>query len=204
MKAKSILLLSVLFFLLSCQSKEEQIERLIEDALFRSLFDFSSYEPIETKIDSAFSSIYRDTLIISYAYLVQKELEDIDNYLRNIDRAQSTMEIYFDSRSSSGRLRYNRANQEVEENLSKARESLSIINDYYDLIRERAETFQNDFIGWQAIHRYRTKTRGGHFDIGDNLYIIDPDLEKIIYQESLDDEELRSLRNLIDEALEQD
>jgi len=166
------------------------------------MYDFSSYEPIETKIDSAFSSIYRDSLIIIYAYLAKQETENINECVNNVRQAHSTMEIYFDSRSSSGRLRYDRARREAEENLNKAKESLDYMKSLYGLMRERSDTFKKEFIGWQATHRYRAKTRGGHYALGDNLYIFDYRLDNIIHKEDLDDEEIQSLRKIIDEALD--
>ena len=37
--------------LVGCQSREEKAAELIKQEMFKTLYDFESYEPIETKID---------------------------------------------------------------------------------------------------------------------------------------------------------
>ena len=54
---KILSFLFVFLLLCSCQSREEKVAELIKQEMFKTLYDFESYEPIETKIDSAFTSI---------------------------------------------------------------------------------------------------------------------------------------------------
>jgi hypothetical protein len=69
------------------------------------------------------------------------------------------------------------------------------------LTKEKAENFESTFCGWQAKHKFRCKTKGGSFDLPNYLYLFDTDLKKITYQENMEDEDLKNLRELIDEAL---
>ncbi len=64
MKAKVLPIILIAVIFTACQSKEEKLNKLIKDDLFKTLYDFESYEPIETIIDSAFTSIYRDSTIL--------------------------------------------------------------------------------------------------------------------------------------------
>ena len=45
-------LLSVLFFFTSCKSREDKVAETIKSEMFKNLYDFESYQPIETKIDT--------------------------------------------------------------------------------------------------------------------------------------------------------
>lgn len=57
MKQIIIMALAGIFILTGCKSKEEKALEAIKDEMFKTLYDFESYQPVETKIDSAFLSI---------------------------------------------------------------------------------------------------------------------------------------------------
>ena len=57
-----------------CKSKEDKANELIKDYMFKNLYDFDSYQPIETKIDSAFHTIYNDSSAIHYAFRRSKKV----------------------------------------------------------------------------------------------------------------------------------
>ncbi|HOD62354.1 MAG TPA: hypothetical protein PKG96_09675 [Bacilli bacterium] len=125
---KNSLLLFLVFIILtlvSCQSKEEKAAKLIKEEMYKTLYDFSSYEPIETTIDSAFTSIYRDSTILVYAYLMNEALEKANEYLDNTKDAQSSLEIWAGSYSGYGLSQYNKAKEEFTSNLDKAQEYMN-------------------------------------------------------------------------------
>ena len=64
---KMLIVLFMAALLLSCKSQTDKALKLIDREMFKTLHDYSSYEPIETSVDSAFTSIYRDTVVINYA-----------------------------------------------------------------------------------------------------------------------------------------
>ncbi len=200
------LLSSILFILtlMACQSREEKAAKLIKEEMFKTLYDFSSYEPIETVVDSSFTSIYRDSTILSYAYLINEHLDDVKEYFEKIEDAKSTMEIWAGSYSYYSRSKFNKATEELTSNLGKANELLSKIREIQQQIKERSKYFNPTFCGWQASHKFRCKTKGGNFELPNYLYVFDPDFKKIIYQENLADEERQQLKNIIDESLEVD
>ena len=72
MKTLLFIVASATILLSGCKSKEEKANELIKDDMFKVLYDFASYEPIETNIDSAFTSVYTDSIItrpVSYTHL---------------------------------------------------------------------------------------------------------------------------------------
>jgi hypothetical protein len=187
--------------LVACQSKEEKAAKLIKEEMYKTLYDFSSYEPIETKIDSAFTSIYRDSTILVYAYLMNEALEKATEYIGKTKDAQSSLEIWQGSYSGYGYSQYNKAKEEFTSNFNKAQEFMNELGNLQKLTKEKAKNFQSTFCGWQAKHKFRCKTKGGNFDLPNYLYLFDTDLKKITYQENMDDEDLKKYRELIDEAL---
>lgn len=46
------------FLLISCESREDKIQKAVSQELKGVLYDFESYEPVKTQIDSAFFSPY--------------------------------------------------------------------------------------------------------------------------------------------------
>ena len=75
---KILFLMAITIMLVGCQSREEKAAELIKQEMFKTLYDFESYEPIETKIDSAFTSIYSDTLALLYANKVKDMFDELD------------------------------------------------------------------------------------------------------------------------------
>ena len=201
MKTKILPIILIAFIFTACQSNEKKANKLIKDDLYKSLYDFASYEPVETIIDSAFSSIYRDSTILLYAYQVKAYGDKGHEYLEKMKEAKSTMEIWSDSYSSYGELKFNEAKNEFQENNGNLEKCCKEIEEIYKLIREEANKYPKKFIGWEAKHKFRCKTKGGNPTLANYLYVFDPHFKKIIYSEDTENETLEEVRNIIDEAL---
>lgn len=118
---KILFILLPTFLLVGCKSREEKVAELIKQEMFKTLYDFESYEPVETKIDSAFTSIYTDSVIKSYAYIARSFLDDVQEGLDKVKDAQRTAEIWRDSYSSYGRGKYEEAYNEMREHLDEVK-----------------------------------------------------------------------------------
>lgn len=198
---KRILLFGLIALLfVACKSKEEKANELIKAELYKTLYDFSSYEPIETIIDSAFTSIYSDSTILRYAYRMQACLNLSKEHMEEIKDARSTMDIWGDSYSAYSRRKYNEAKEKYETNLDKATYYLNMINEIMPSIKQEINNFEPSFCGYQAKHKFRCKTKGGNSTFGNYLYIIDEKFEKILSVTDLDDDDEVKIKNLIDEA----
>ncbi|WP_026946161.1 hypothetical protein [Algoriphagus marincola] len=202
---KIFLPLIAILLAIGCKSKEEKANELINAELFKTLYDYESYQPIETIIDSAFTTIYRDSTILNYAIKASASFKLTNEYLQKTQNAKEIMEIWVTSYSSSyGRRKYQEANEEFNEYLNLAEKTIEITTAYRDSIREAVEFFQSEFIGWEAKHKFRCKTKGGNPDIADYVYIFDPEMKEIIYTEDSNDEDLLQLRENIDELISED
>ena len=54
----------------ACASREEKVAEKIKNEMFKNLYDFESYQPIETKIDTLKRDKYGDTLIYDNVLLL--------------------------------------------------------------------------------------------------------------------------------------
>ncbi len=52
-------------------------------------------------------------------------------------------------------------------------------------------------VGWEVLHRFRCKTKGGHSAIADYRYVFDKNLKNILISEDMDDEYSKTLRALM-------
>lgn len=202
---KNITLSFCLFLLIfvSCKSKEEKAAELIKAELYKTLYDFSSYEPIETVVDSAFTTVYRDSIILSYGNTLTELLDKGNECIDKTKEAQPMMEIWGDSYSSYGNSKYYEAKQEFDSNLAIAKENMNKMYVINDSIRERAKGFKRTFCGWEAKHKFRCKTKGGYSDLADYVFLFDHKFKNVIYSEDTADESLIRIRNLIEEVLEE-
>ena len=198
-KILSFLLVSLLLF--GCQSREEKAQELIKQDMFKTLYDFASYEPIETKIDSAFTSIYTDTLALLYANTIKILFENLNDKKAEYKSAKRTMRMWADSSSPLELYEFNEAKRKVDEYIDRVDDTLKEADDTYMKIRERSEKKGRSFIGWEARHKFRCKTRGGNFDIGNYLYVFDKDMKKILRSEDLDNKDNLQLIEIIREVL---
>lgn len=201
MKNRPFLFILCSLALVSCQSKEEKAAELIKEEMFKTLYDFSSYEPIETVVDSAFTSIYRDPLVLGYARLMSDYLEVANGYIAKTEDAQAALDEWNNNYSRAGLSKYKMAMEEFNLNLDKAQENMNRYLEMQKRTQIRAENFEKTFLGWQAKHKFRYKTKEGRFDLPTYLYLFDSDLTKITDQENIDDEERIKLKTIIDEAL---
>lgn len=200
MKKLLLLLAITSIFFAGCKSKEEKAQEAIKKEMFKTLYDFESYEPIETKVDSSFYSIYTDTTILKYGYVIASFLKDVDNALEKAKDARNTMEIWGDSYSSYSSRKYEEAKEEWNSNMAQAKLYIKVIESVSDTIRSLAKNKNNTFNGWKVTHKFRCKTKGGNSTIGNYIYIFDKDMENIIYQEDTEDEDLNKAKKLIKEA----
>lgn len=127
---KILFLATVVLVMTGCKSREEKAAELIKQEMFKTLYDFESYEPIEIKIDSAFTSIYTDTLALMYANEVKIMFDELEKEEAEYESAKSAMEIWSDSYSSLGAYKYNEAKRKVNNYIEKINKTLKKMMKY--------------------------------------------------------------------------
>lgn len=197
-------ILFIMILCVSCKSKEEKALELINDYMFSTLYDYESYQPIETSIDSAFLSPYTDSICIAQALMAVYADEKADEYEETANSAKMSMDIWEDSYSSYGRTQFKKALSEYKDAANSRLDMLYTALECSVHIYERADTLSCDFCGWKVSHKFRCKTKGGNPSIGDYTFIVDPKFTKIISSFDDDDDDIVSMRTVIERALEAD
>lgn len=195
MKAKvQFLIMGIIsiVMLISCQSKEEKAAELIKNKLSKTLYDFESYQPIETTVTEAKMTMFNDSVCWKKAATLAYGVKEASEYMRKADKAEAYMNIwgkpsYYSSSYSDNQ--YYKYMEECGENLKKVANALEVCKSIADQLKEQiAKLDTAKVIGWEAIHRFRCRTRGGNSTIGNYRYVLDKDFKTIILQEDMDEE----------------
>lgn len=194
---KCIILLTIIatLCLTSCKSNEEKANELIRAELSKTLYNFDSYQPIETIVQEARNTAFNNEECWGYAMAANSFLNDAWEYLEKSKNAQEYMEIYgpptYYSSSSSDR-KYYEYKKEAKEHLETAQLNIDRSKaavDSIKYIKAKLDTMQ--IIGWEVVHKFRCKTKGGYATIGNYKYVIDKNFEKILFHIDVDDEEYK-------------
>lgn len=203
--------LSILLFLVialalsSCQSKEEKAAELIKNELSKTLYDFQSYEPIETTVNEAKLTVYNDSSCFQLALAIAYSMEQGSKAAEEAKDASDRMDIwgpptYYSSSYSD--KQYYKYRDEAKDKYAEALASYAIVKTLGVNLEDSIKALEeNRVIGWEVRHRFRCKTKGGQNTIGDYRYILDPKMKTVFFREDMDDQDYRNARNVISEAL---
>lgn len=204
-KTRSIIvaILAIGLLVISCKSNEEKANELIKDYMYKSLYDYDSYQSIETKIEKAYVSPYYDESIIGIASLVVAGMEKEQKYMEEVNNARRTAEIWMDSYSSYGREKTKEALAEAKEGMRQVALNLQVICKLLVTLKEKIDNLDTEKRqGWKVTHTFRCKTRGGHSDLGTYVFIMDEKFKSILYNEDINDESLKKAKSTIDHVRE--
>ena len=208
---KKVLFFLVAVCLLSCNSNkdttisnEDKIANLIKDDMFKTLYDFESYQSIETsKIDSAYTTIYQDSIIRAngkFLVAITEIMEEINN--TKLVEIQATIAAWGDNYSDYARNKVSQAQEEYYNLLVKVAGYAELVLYAQNEIIEAYNNFTPRFIGWTVTHKFRCKTKGGTFDLGKYKYVFDENFEKIIYSEDTESKQNEKINHMIDEIID--
>lgn len=206
MKVKVSFLIVALFTILfsSCESNEEKAANLIKSELSKTLYDFESYEPIETIVTEAYNTVYNDSTCFGLAMAIAFSMEKASKAMEESKKASERMDIwgppsYYSSSYSD--KKYYKYRDEAKEKASEAFAAYVFVKSLSSVLEDSIKALDDSkVIGWEAKHRFRCKTKGGQNTIGDFRYIISPDFKTIIFREDMDDDDYSQAREVIEEA----
>ena len=202
MKKFCLIFISIIL-LSSCENRDKKIQNAVSQELRGVLCDFESYEPIKTKVDSAFFSPYIDPEVKDLMYSMVKAMHQLEEAKREYNYALSSIAFWEIPYSS------NYSRQQIKEAISKRDAAkLNIVNNQANLISlikalytriKEDETSENIFSGWFVTQRYRYKTEGGSPSFGDDVFVFNKDITECVFYMSFEDYE--ALISLVDELL---
>ena len=198
-KTFNYLVISLIAILLvSCQSKEEKAAEYIKNELSKTLYDFDSYQPIETNVTVAKMTMYNDSACWRMAAEIACYIKESSEWLEEAKSEKKDMDIwgpptYYSSSYSDDQYYFYK--KLYEDHLSNAEFMLKLSERVVAELKERiAELDTAKVIGWEVKHRFRCKTKGGNSTIADYRYVLDKDFKNTILQEDIDDEDDKSIR----------
>ncbi len=160
----TILFCAIALVMTSCTlSNEEKAEKLVKKTVKGYLFNPDSYEPISTKVDSAFIDITTIEPILEISNDIKSLMSKIEICKMNIESAESTMDIYSPNRYSSQHSKgeYVRAKKNKEEKNSLLEKYNKKLSKRINSLKENvAKYHKGEFTGWIVSHRFRS-----HFGI---------------------------------------
>lgn len=199
---KKILLLTTLglVFIACGKSQEQKAEALIKESLKKSLYKPETYKPVETQVDSAFAPYDDPTFYQELNELgkLNAEYEELESKAKH---AKSSMAIWSGPyQTSFGKNQYQEAKSDYDE-ANSSMERLSIkgrkqFEKVYSMLQE-----EPSFIGFKALHNYRADNNAGNTLIGNTIFFIDKNFEKIIF--SMEVEEYNQMQEAISKFKEQ-
>lgn len=183
---KKILLLVSAFTLIftSCSlSNEEKAEKLIQESLKSTLYHPDSYEPISTRVDSAFINFENLAKVGELCEELGDLLDKEQEYQRELKSAESIMSIYAPTRyyySEHSRVEYNQHKQEYEEYKAKLEKIAPKIAATLGELREVSQNLYSDeFTGWIVSHRFTSKNGANTMTIpGDMIFVCDTEFTR--------------------------
>lgn len=208
MKLRTTTMIALAFiglFIVSCTSKEEKAAKLIRNELSKTLYDFDSYNPIETKVKEAKSTAFNDSTCWNKANVLAYGLNDMVEKVHAVTNAAEHMAIwgrpsyYSSSYSDSQYYKYKR---ELDEAVSEANLAIIICNKLakeLSVLINKLDTSQ--VVGWEVTHDFRCKTKGGSSEIGHYRYVINKKFDAVILCEDVEGKRDEDARAVIEKVM---
>lgn len=171
------------------RTQEEKANLLIKEDIQKVLVKPDTYEPIETKLDSAFAPYETPEFMENTLKCVQLFME-IKGYKEKIKDAKSMMTMYEDNLGSPYlKNEYNEYKAEYKEATNKRNEIEKRLKHSGKKLKELANA-KREFIGYKAMHHYRADNNAGNTVLGTDFYLFDKDIKTILVSFSKEEIEL--------------
>ncbi|HIW87605.1 MAG TPA: hypothetical protein IAC47_04945 [Candidatus Onthomorpha intestinigallinarum] len=177
---KRVLLAVILVaFCISCsRSPEDKANKLIEEDLKKVLYVPESYDPVETKVDSAFTP-FDDPVFVDKTMQLLDLATSIEEYDNNIKEAKSSMSLWDNMGSAFSRNEYQEAKDEYDENTQNRTEAISKAKKLGEELKKMMDK-ERMFIGYKVQHRYRADNNAGNTLFGEKIYLFDKNMNQIV------------------------
>ena len=169
----------------SCKSKEEKAAELIKQELSHVLYDFGSYEPIETVVTEAKHIPINDSACVNKSLDAIAYYELAVEYAKDGKSAFETMCIWGSPTrysSSYSDNRYYESKYEFVDAVKKANICIKKYNSSIDDLKIMMKNINpSETLGYNVEHSFRCKSKGGIWLIEHYRFIVDKKIKKIIF-----------------------
>ena len=188
-----------------CSSKEDKANKLIKERMSKTLYDYDSYDPIETIVSEAKATMYNDTACWKSGIMLAAAMKLALKYGEDMNEAKEHMEIwgppsYYSSSYSDNK--YYKYKSEYEDAVDSFKSTHEICKILAEALREKVTNLdENSVIGWEVMHKFRCKTKGGYSTIGNYRFVVDKNFKSILIDEDIDDEDNQLIRSAMETVL---
>lgn len=209
----SVLIIAIIVFVvsmisLSCSSKNDKADRLIKERMSKTLYDFASYDPIETIITEAKASLYTDTTCWLMGNILYYIAEQAIKYKDQVIEAKEYMDIWEPSSyysSSYSDSKYEKYKSEYLDAKANFLTAMDFCKKISDTLRDKVSQLDGSkTVGWEVVHKFRCKTKGGYATIGNYRFVIDKKFKHILIEEDMDSDESNEKRTVFNAFLNED
>lgn len=169
----------------SCKSKEEKAAELIKQELSHVLYDFGSYEPIETVVTEAKCIPTNDSACVNKALDAMAYYELAVESMDDATSALRTMSIWGSPTSYSSSYsdsRYYESKSEFVDALEKTNICIKKYNSSIDELKVlMKKTNPSETVGYNVKHSFRCKTKGGIWLIAHYRFVVDKKIKRKIF-----------------------
>lgn len=161
---------------------EEQAQEAVKNELHKTLYYFDSYEPLETKVDSAFNTPENNPDVNEFMRSVWEQMDQVKEFAAELENAERTIASLSDARKLGGSFAYD-YNEAVKDKVyveTKIKDNLKVVYENALKFSKFISQADSSFIGWRVMHTYRAKTGRGVPDIGREVYIFSKDFKKVL------------------------
>lgn len=160
--------------------------------MFKTLPDFESYEPVETKIDSLKNDRYGDTLVAKLVLKMRLMDGVIEEFDKDYKEAKRIFNIWDDPRmyhySGFALNKRNNAYNDMQTALIGKIATENVRESYLDTLLILDKNHTGELYGWRVHHKFRCNTEDGSPSLCDYVYFMDKKCENILWK--LDEDEM--------------
>lgn len=204
-------IVAILMFASCSTSPIRKANALIEEKIKKNLTKPNSYESVDTQLDSTFTPLddskFHEQLMKLYKAGLQ--IDVYDNKIKDIkykmNNVKSSMAIWSKPWSEYSKNQYQQAKEEYETYQKEFKQYTNEKESVTEKVQKQVEQIKTyllsikepEFIGYKATHRYRANNNAGKTLIGDNFFVFDKNLTKIILSYDMESEEYITIQQLI-------
>lgn len=199
------LLVLVAVIMTSCTlSNEQKAERLVKETLKNYLYHPDSYESTSIRVDSIFIDVTTITPIMEIGKEIKDLMRKIKRCEREVESAESDMDIYEPRGYSSQYLRnkYARAKKEKEKAESDLEKyTKKLLGQFVSLKENVAKYHKGEFTGWVVYHRYKCLNKAGTTTVvGDMVFFCDKEFADCEWYEDDEIDNFLKMVKAVEEA----
>lgn len=179
----------VIIFSACSSSKEDKAEKLVKKALNSVIVNMDTYEPIDTKIDSAFAPLMAKEVFKFYEQLP----DQMRIYIHRQEKAEELkrkLNLYEDLD-----LSFTTASDQDKEEYEKACQYIKDFDEKMKAFNTKMEKKAKEkpvFCGYMVTHTYRYVNKEGEKTIGKHVFLMDKDLTEVESMIDLEDEIIKA------------